>query len=308
MSFSEHASTFDGKPVVTYAPGTEPENVGAIALRVGSGGWDDDDVVSDLVGQLAAEPWAGKVTAVVLGWWNEHEHDDDSERITQALVAAHKSLTSLRALFFADVTFEENEISWIEHTDVSPILEAYPGLKVLQLRGGGTRFGHGGHPGLETLVVQSGGMDPNGVRDIGASSWPSLTHLELWLGMDDYGGGATSEHWAGILAGQGLPKLTFLGLMNSDNQDTVAKDVATAPIIERLETLDLSKGTLGDNGATWILSSALLRRVKRINVRHNFVSDAMTPTLAALPNVVGAEEKADDYDEDEDWRYTECGE
>jgi hypothetical protein len=45
-------------------------------------------------------------------------------------------LTNLRAIFLGDITYEENEISWIEQSDVSPLLRAYPALEVSRVRGG----------------------------------------------------------------------------------------------------------------------------------------------------------------------------
>lgn len=311
MSIWEHITTFDGKPVVPYVPGQKPEApLESVALRVGQPDeyLDGGPQVSDLIGQLAAEPWAREVRNIVLGGWASWEEDDDAERICQALVAAHEPLSGLEALFFADITAEESEISWIQHTDVSPILAAFPKLQTLQLRGGGIRFGRGGHVSLRTLVVQSGGMLPEGVVDIAQSDWPALEHLELWLGTDEYGGGTTPLQLARILSGEGLPSLRWLGLMNSDRQDGVAEAVSRAAVLRRINVLDLSMGTLSDKGATWLLGSADVRRVSRVNLRHNYIGEGLTEALGALPNVVGVEEKGDDYGGDSDWRYVEVSE
>ena len=51
-------------------------------------------------------------------------------------IEAADRLTGLTALFLGEMTCEENEISWIQQGDVTPLLRAFPRLEVLRVRGG----------------------------------------------------------------------------------------------------------------------------------------------------------------------------
>ncbi len=70
----------------------------------------------------------------------------------------------------------------------------------------------------------------------------------------------------------------------------------------QLETLDLSQGTFGDDGANAILENAdAYRHLKTIDLTHHFVSDELSLRLAKLgPNVIleeggGSDEPDDRY-------------
>ena len=41
-------------------------------------------------------------------------------------------LPALEALFLGDITFEQQEISWIQQSDISPLFLAFPRLRVLR--------------------------------------------------------------------------------------------------------------------------------------------------------------------------------
>jgi hypothetical protein len=69
--------------------------------------------VVELLDSAARSGQADQLTGLVIGAWFGDESDADSSAIVETLVAAADQLPSLRALFFSDVTSEENEISWI---------------------------------------------------------------------------------------------------------------------------------------------------------------------------------------------------
>jgi hypothetical protein len=159
-------------------------------------------------------------------------------------------MPALRALFLGDIIVEENEISWIVQSDVSPLLDAFPALEELRVRGGqGLTLGAPRHARLRSLAIETGGLDAGLVRSLAAADLPELEHLELWLGTTDYGGTVTVADLEPILSGRLFPKLRYLGLRDSEIADEVAAALASAPILERVRVLDLSLGTLGDAGA-----------------------------------------------------------
>ena len=122
------------------------------------------------------------------------------------------------------MTGEECEISWIQQGDITPLLEAYPALEVLRVRGAeGLEL----TPGAARARCASWPSSPAACRPrwsaaVGECDLPALRHLELWLGTDNYGGDATVDDLAPILAGARLPALTHLGLRDAEIADEVA--------------------------------------------------------------------------------------
>ena len=104
------------------------------------------------------------------------------------------------------------------------------------------------HEALREFAFESGGLPAAVVGSVGECDLPALRHLELWLGTDGYGGDATVDDLAPILTGARLPALTHLGLRDSEIADEVAAALAGAPVVARLESLDLSLGALSDVG------------------------------------------------------------
>src|SRR5262249_10086031 len=197
------------------------------------------------------------------------------------------------------------EISWIEQSDVSPILAAYPELEHFGVRGAqGLSLGTLRHGRLKSLVVQSGGLPAELVRDVAAADLPELEPLELWLGEEQYAGTSTPSHLAPILSGGLFPKLRYLGLRDAERADEIAAAVATAPITERIRALDLSLGTLSDQGAMALLASPAVARLEKLDIHHHFVSKEMVKRLKALGIRVDASDpKEPDVYDDEVHRY-----
>jgi len=86
------------------------------------------------------------------------------------------------------------------------------------------------HKNLKTLVIQTGGLPPNVVQDIANADLPNLEKLELWLGDDNYGFESSIEDFDAIINGGKFPKLTYLGLKNSNIQDEIAIAIAKSPL------------------------------------------------------------------------------
>ncbi|WP_017597177.1 STM4015 family protein, partial [Nocardiopsis lucentensis] len=214
------------------------------------------------------------VRALVVGNIADEDFQFLSEEVRDRLVALAPKLTRLRSLFFGEVLQEEQEISWIEHCDLAPLLAAFPDLTEFTVRGGTESLGLrvDGHPSLRRLTVQSGGLRPEVVRDVAASSLPRLEHLELWLGHKNYGGDATADDLAPVLSAEAFPELRHLGLRNSDATGAWVRALADAPVTTRLETLDLSLGTLRDEDVDALLNAPVFHDLKRLDLHHHFLS------------------------------------
>jgi hypothetical protein len=229
------------------------------------------------------------VRAVIVGQWGE-PYDNDSGVIVRHLVDARDRLTALRAVFIGDLEMEQAEISWIEQSDVTPVLDAYPLLEEFGVRGGtGLRFPAVRHAHLRTLSFEAGGLPGEVVRGVAASELPVLEYLELWLGVEGYGGDATVADLAPILAGGRLPALHHLGLRNSEIQDEIAAALASAPVVAQVKSLDLSLGTLTDEGATALLDGQPLTHLTWLDLHHNFLSEPVAQRVRAALEPSGVE-------------------
>lgn len=287
MPTSDHFTEFHGLPVLEFpGPGVAIEADREVAWRIAADPWDereDDETWTETFARFRAQVDTTTVRALVVGaWFNEDEGCDlDSAEVIAALVAAADELPALRALFIGDITSEENEISWIQQSDVSPLLRAFPALTELGIRSGEALvFPPVTHTALRSLTIQTGGLDAEVVRGVAASDLPALEELELWLGTTWYGATSTIDDLAPLLAGTRLPNLRILRLRNSDMQDEVAAALAAAPVVARLEVLDLSMGVLSDLGAAALLDGQPLDHLRRLDLHHHYLSDAMAARIA----------------------------
>ncbi len=313
MTIEEHATHFAGKPVVDWNPEAGIQDPAGTIYRV-SLSYDEGDEGQRWTDKFAAfldDPAASQITGIVVGTWiSLRAPEDDSGQVVEALVAARDRLPNLQAIFLGDITYEENEISWINQSDVSPLFDAYPALEHFCVRGAdGLTLGTLRHDRLKSLIIQSDGLPVAIVREVTAAQLPELEHLELWLGTDDYGADATVEDLQPILSGNLFHKLQYLGLRDSYIADEIAAAAAQAPVLDRIRVLDLSLGALSDEGAAALLASPAVARLERLDIHHHFCSDPMIEKLQRLGITIDASERQElrQYN-DETWRYVAVGE
>ena len=308
---TEHAEQFAGMPVEEWEPGDEISDPAGAAYRIRLS-WDETDegtLWRDKFEDFLSQPASREVTGLVVGLWADtSEGELKADALVKTLVEAREKLPNLKALFIGDIISEEFEISWIKQTDVSPIFNAFPQLEHFKVRGGEElRLGSVNHDHLKSLVIESGGLDVSVVRDITSSNLPELEHLEIWLGDENYGANAEIVDLAPIFSGQLFPKLKVLGLRDSLLTDAIAVAVSHAPILDRLRVLDLSLGTLSDEGAEALLTSRGVARLEFLDIHHHYCSDAMIEKLERLGVKLDASDQQDP-DEDDGYRYVAVSE
>ena len=295
--------SFAGYPIYDYDPDLGITDVkGAYRVSVN---WQNEDEFDALLKKLLDDPNVGKIEALVLGYWG-YDATDSIEILTRHA----DDLAGLKALFVGDIDYDEAEISWIQNSDIGPLINKLPALETLKVRGGnGLGFsGKFKHDKLKSILVESGGTPGSAVRELGNLELPALEKLELWLGTDEYGADSTVADVKGFLEGKNFPKLKYLGLMNSDISDDIAVALKNAPILGQLEVVDLSMGTLSDRGAQALLENSKIKALKTLNLEHHYMSDAVQQRIEALsPVKVIADESALDPDYPDD-RYTAVGE
>ena len=247
------------------------------------------DAMAALVEALLARPEAANLEAIVFGLWDAPPTD-----FIEGLIASRSRLQALKALFFGDITFEENEISWIQNGDLSRLWPAFPRLRELRVRGGnGLVLGKMDLPELTSLIIESGGLPREVVADALAAKLPSLTHLELWLGTEDYGATSDEKQFEGLTL-PNMPALKTLALRDCDYADKLASVIAKASVIERLHKLDLSLGTLGDEGVKALLNSTSVALLAELDLHHHYIGDDNVRKLNALGPKVNLDDAKDD--------------
>lgn len=299
-----NAGTFVGQRVVDYDP--EKPARADVVYRFRSD-WDGNEVIPNLEHFLATDA-ALQAIALVLGAWHGDDPEQDSGEVIELLAKQRSRLPKLAALYVGDITSEENEMSWIRQSDLSPLLQAFPTLQFLRARGGdGLQLSAPVHEHLRGLALETGGMDVSVIRSVCTSNFPNLEYLELWLGTDEYGANYTVADLQPILSGQLFPKLKYLGLRNCHLADELAGVVVNSPLLNRIETLDLSLGVLTDEGARSLLMLPLKTTLKKLNLHYNYISADLARQLKALPFTVDVS-KPSNMEEDDEWRFVAVGE
>lgn len=307
MSHVHHVERFYGLPAFNfphYAHAADLPPADAVAWRLHREPYDHEEDSDACWKRFTESVELEKVRAIIFG---QPWYDGDGGMSDEPLIELRDRLTGLEALFLGDLEDEQAMLSTISHCDVAPILQAYPGLRELAVRGGeGLDFPVSGHENLRVLRVESGGLPPAAAEHLAAARLPSLERLELWLGDENYGGGVTIEQLAPLLTGEGKPALRHLGLQNSFIQDELAVALSSAPVVSQLTSLSLSMGTLSDEGAAALLQGQPLTHLRDLDLSFHFMSDemmlrlwtALEPAGVRVDLTAKQERDADEWDED----------
>src|SRR5262249_16026507 len=112
--------------------------------------------------------------------------------------------------------------------------------------------------------------------------------------------------------GTAFPKVKHLGLMNAEFTDALCKELPTSKVLKKLESLDLSLGTMSDEGAKVILDAKkAFSHLKTLNVNENFLSKKTIAPLKGMggPEIIHRTQKEDDDSiEGEIYRYVTVAE
>src|SRR5262245_23786562 len=160
MSIYENLTRFAGRPVADYDAneGLSDPTETAYRVRIDYDASEAGTQLTDVLARLLAEPKAPALKALVIGAWN-FDSSLDSGSIVQMLARAGDRLAGLEHLFLGDIISEEQEISWIQQSDISPLFAALPRLRTLRVRGSDKlEVGAVRHEHLEELAFESGGL------------------------------------------------------------------------------------------------------------------------------------------------------
>jgi hypothetical protein len=301
MTVNDYSERFFGLPVVDFRSGDRVTRKDAVYRLMQE--YEAPQSQRELLDEFLAQAPRDSLEALIIGSWSEAATGTPPDGFLEALVEYR--LPSLKALFVGDMTCEDAEISWINQTDYTALLETYPDLEVLRIRGGtALKLPVMEHRALRELTIETGGLPSSVVDAIADSKLPALQRLELWLGSDNYGFDGNLSTYQNLLAKIEPERLEYLGLRNAEIADELATYLASQPWLGSLETLDLSMGTLGDAGAKALVASPWIEGLESLDLRHHYISDAVVKQLQALPLTVEIANAEDDSDD----RYVQVSE
>ncbi len=278
-------TTFFDKPVRDFLKPGDVTDFSSSAVRLRCS-YDQDHTMLTLLADLLEQPGIEALEALVFGLWMEggESYDVGPDPAIELLVAKKHKLPNLKALFVGDIISEENEMSWIGQGNMSPLWAAFPGLQHFQARGGnGLRLGKIVHDRLDTLIIETGGMNKSIVHEVMEAQAP-LSHLELWLGDEGYGDTTSLADFGTLFEGEVFPDLKSLSLNNSTYQDGLADAVANSVVVGRLDRLGLSMGALTDKGGQSLLASDRLTHLKKLDLTYHFLSEVNRAGFAGGSN------------------------
>ncbi|MBS5822716.1 MAG: STM4015 family protein [Clostridium argentinense] len=219
---------------------------------------------------------------LIIGNWIEawDDSNDEANKIVSFLVDNKEKFTNLKSIYFGDMDFEECEISWIINGDLAPLINNFNIEKFTAKGGTGLSFKNMKSETLKELIVISGGTSKDTIEEIIEGELPNLEKLELYFGDSNYGFDANIEDIIPFTKRENFPKLKYLGLKNSEIQDEICEKVFEGDIIEELEVLDLSLGTLTDKGAKIILDNiGKVSHLKKLDLTYNYIKEDMLKVL-----------------------------
>ncbi len=253
----------------------------------------------DLVPDMLADPEFPDLTELVIGDWGG-TWEDSCQAVLDGMIEHAEQFSHIRRLFVGDMDYEECEVSWIIQGNYSKLWAALPNLKALTIKGStDLELGEICHEGLEELTIICGGLGSDVIKSIQNAKLPNLKKLLLYIGIEDYGFDGNADTVKELLEKADFPNLSYLGITDSEIQDELAQVVLNSKFMGQIETLDLSMGTLTDQGGALLLETLpKWPNVKTLDVHYHYMSDEMEEKLSALPITVDVSdgEEPDEYD------------
>jgi hypothetical protein len=221
----------------------------------------------DILEQVFAHP-SGRYVVELAFQSNGDPNEDDLQDIIDLI--GKKAPPTVRKITFGD---NVDQISWHHTGSLAKMWKGVPNLKTLEIETGEFDVGKMVAPNLERAIFITGGLSKSCGKGIATADMPKIKHLEIYYGTDNYGGDCTVKEVLPLLDRTDLTKLEHLGLKNSEFTDEIAKSLKGAKILKGLKTLDLSLGTLTDEGAQALADAKdSLAHLDVLDLHHNYLT------------------------------------
>lgn len=239
------------------------------------------------------DPQVSNVEALICQGWHGFYSSNlikGCSRSIKMLIDVREQLSNIKALFIGDDQQREYMKSYLELGNITPILSAYPKLEILQLRGylsGRTenidKFRITQHNNLKTLIIETACIEDTAIAQISEVCMPTLEYLELWFGRSSkYCVDKVIDSLLPLFSSELTPNLIYLGLRSCDWANEIAYYITESPIIEKLKILDLSMGSLTDEGASILLNCPGVNKLHTLNISNNCISSEMVEKISQL--------------------------
>lgn len=265
-----------------------------------------DQPIQDILAAFFKNPASVFLRSLTIGMPDFDGECDFAPSISAlAKVGKHEAL---RRLYIGDFEYpDDTEISWAQLGDVGKLWAVFPNLEHLELQGASIGLGKISAPKLKHLELRTGGLPKGAIKSIAGAELPSLEKLSVWTGSHSYGADSKIADWKPILDGKNLPKLTHLGVRNSEYSDDVAEALPKAGVLKQLREIDLSMGLLTEKGAQALAKHReAFAHLTNLNVSENALRPDAVALFSGWPNV-SADGQEPDRGEG-DYRYVQIGE
>lgn len=244
-----------------------------------------------MIDEILADPEFTELKGIQIGDWGD-AWEDDCQDLIEGIIEKKEQFSHIERLFIGDMDYESCEVSWIMQGNYSELWAAMPQLKSLTIKGSmELELGEICHENLEELTIICGGLPEYVIKSIRDAKLPNLKKLLLYIGVDDYGFDGDVSTFQDLLEKSDFPKLTYLGLTDSEIQDELVEVVLNSKYVSQIETLDLSMGSFSDKGAELLLEKLpSYPNIKVLDVHYNYLSEKMVRRLEMFPIDVDASE------------------
>lgn len=252
-----------------------------------------------MIDDILADPDFSQVTDVTIGSWGS-AWEDNCQMILDDIADNKDKFAHVQQLFVGDMDYEDCEVSWIMQGNYGRLWKALPGLKELTIKGStDLSLGEVEHENLEALTIICGGLPVSVLEEIQKAKLPNLKKLVLYIGVENYGFDGDEDTIRTFLEKSDFPKLTHLGIEDSEIQDQLTQVVLESKYMGQIHTLDLANGTLTDKGGALLLEKIpSYPNIKVLDIHYHYLSDTMAQQLKGLPIQVDASEanEPEEYD------------
>ncbi len=242
--------------------------------------------------EILADPEFPGLEELIIGGWGG-EYEESCQAILDGIAANVDRFSHITKLFIGDMDYEVCEVSWIMQGNYSNLWKAMPQLKELTIKGStNLELGVIEHDNLESLTIICGGLGKDVIEEIAKAKLPNLQKLLLYIGVEDYGFDGDAETVRELLSVSDFPKLTYLGITDSEIQDELTAVVLESKYMQQITTLDLSNGTLTDKGGQLLVEKLSgCPGLEKLDVHYHYLSDEIVGKLKKLPIAVDVSEQ-----------------
>lgn len=191
----------------------------------------------------------------------------------------------------ADVDMDHHSVGGVGKL----ITKHFPNLESLFLHSGGESYGASEEfsfaglelPKCKELTIETCAMSRKRMKALTAAKLPALEKLVIWFGEKERGANATLADVVPVWDGKVFPKVRHLGLCNSELTLDFTRLLPESKLAKTLVSLDLSRGTLGDDGVAELVATAKkYPALQSLDIDHSWVTKAGLASLKkAFPKV-----------------------